>query len=136
MGVSPKKTRSDLTKKAQGEKKRQRDEEYLNYRRYIRSKQFKEVKKIVEERDGHKCMTCGRTRADGITLSCHHRCYAHLYEGGESEAEDCITVCSICHRAIHSAKKNYQHFSMKNPRNRNTSDRMQEDGENAGLNPN
>lgn len=117
MGVSPKKTRSDITPKSQPSKTAQRNEEYNRYKKYIRSKEFKAVKKIVEERDGGQCQTCGRTRQDGVTLSCHHRVYRHLYEGGEAEAGDCITLCSICHRAIHSAKKNYQHFSMKNPRN-------------------
>ena len=119
MGVAPKKTRSDITPKSQP-KSKQRNEEYLRYQRYIRSKQFKEVKKIVEERDGGECQVCGRTRQNGISLSCHHRVYRHLYEGGEAEAGDCITLCSICHRAIHSARKNYQWFSMKNPRNQKT----------------
>lgn len=118
MGVSPKKTRSDITKKSQPSKAAQRNEEYNKYKKYIRSKEFKVVKKAVEERDGGQCVTCGRTRNDGVTLSCHHRVYAHLYGGVEGgEVGDCVTLCSICHRAIHAAKKNYQHFSMKNPRN-------------------
>lgn len=118
MGVSPKKTRSDITPKSQPSKTAQRNEEYNRYKKYIRSKEFKKVKQVVEERDGHRCVTCGRTRNDGVTLSCHHRQYSHLYGGVEGgEPDDCVTLCSICHKAIHSAKKNYQHFSMKNPRN-------------------
>lgn len=117
MGVSPKKTRSDITPKSQPSKAKERNEEYLKYQRYIRSKAFKEVKKYCEERDGGMCQVCGRTRQNGVTLTCHHRQYRHLYEGIPTEAEDCITLCSICHRAIHSAKKNYEWFSMKNPRN-------------------
>lgn len=114
MGAKPNKIRSDTKQKP---KSVERDEAYKKYRNYIRSKQFKEVKKIVEERDGGECQVCGRTRQNGITLSCHHRSYRHLYAGGEEEAADCITLCSICHKAVHSAKKNYQWFSMKNPRN-------------------
>lgn len=120
MGAKPQKARSDITEKSQPSKAENRDKEYQKYRNYIRSKQFKEVKKAVEERDGHMCMCCGRTRQNGVTLSCHHREYRHLYEGGEAEANDCITLCSICHRSIHSAKKNFQWFSMKNPRNQKT----------------
>ena len=117
MGRKPNAVRSDLEKGQPQTKVKERDEAYKKYRNYIRSKAFKEVRKIVDERDGGKCMTCGRTRQNGVTLSTHHRCYEHLYEGGEAEANDCILLCNICHKAIHSSKKNYQWFSMKNPRN-------------------
>ena len=101
----------------------QRNEKYLKYKKYLKTKQFKEVKQIAEERDGHKCMVCGRTREDGIHLTCHHRIYNHLYCGGEIEAADCITLCSICHSAIHSSKKNYTWFSQNNERN-NTEEKL------------
>lgn len=114
--------RSDLSKKAQPSKAPQKNQEYLQYKKYLKSKEFKNVKKLAEERDGHKCMVCGRTRKDGINLTCHHRVYAHLYEGGEIEANDCITLCSICHKAIHSSKKNYQWFSRNNERNKPNED--------------
>ncbi len=110
--------RSDLSKKAQPSKAKERNEEYLKYKKYLKSKEFKEVKKIVFERDGGKCMVCGRTRQDGVTLNTHHRCYKHLYEGGQIEANDCILCCSICHKAIHSSKKNYTWFSINNERNK------------------
>lgn len=119
MGAKPNKTRSDITDKSQPTKAKERNDAYLRYRNYIRSKAFKEVKHIVEERDGGECQVCGRTRQNGITLSCHHKQYRNLYKGGETEAADCITLCSICHKAIHSAKKNWEWFSMKNPRNNN-----------------
>lgn len=127
MGKKPNPTRSDLTKKAQPTKAQQRDEAYKKYRNYIRSKAFKAVKKAVEERDGGECQVCGRTRQDGVNLTCHHRVYRHLYEGGELEAADCITLCTICHTAIHRAKKNYEHFSMKNPRNNERKEMMNEE---------
>ena len=108
MGAKPKKTRSDTVDKP---KAKQRNEEYLAYQRYIRSKAFKDnVKKVVEERDGHKCMTCGRTRADGVQLCCHHRTYEHLFANDETEVGDCVTLCKICHKGIHSMRSNYQRF--------------------------
>ena len=122
MGRKPNTERSDITKKSQPSKAKQKNEEYLKYQRYIRSKAFKEVKKYCEERDGGKCMVCGRTRQNGVTLTCHHRIYNHLYEGIPTESEDCVTLCSICHRACHSAKKNYEWFSRNNPRNRKEED--------------
>lgn len=91
-------------------KSKQRSEDYLKYQRYIRSsKEFKEVKQIVLERDGYKCMTCGRTKEEA-NLTCHHRSYEHLFEGGETEAADCICLCQFCHSGIHKVKSNYQRF--------------------------
>lgn len=119
MGAKPQKTRSDITDKSQPTKAKERNEEYLKYRSYLKSKQFKEVKHIVEERDGHRCVVCRRTRQNGVSLTCHHTEYRHLYAGGETEAADCVTLCTICHSAIHSAKKNYEWFSRNNPRNQN-----------------
>ena len=113
MGRKPNTQRSDITDKSQPNKTKERNEEYNRYKRYIRSKQFKEVKAIVAERDGHKCMTCGRTASEGAQLCCHHRSYEHLYAGGEVEAEDCILLCRYCHKGIHSVRSNYQRFKKK-----------------------
>ena len=100
-------------------KPKPRNEKYLKYQKYIRSKQFKQVKAIVFERDGEKCMVCGRTRSDGANLTCHHRTYLHLFQGGEIEANDCICLCQYCHAGVHRVKSNYKWFSMDNPRNNN-----------------
>lgn len=107
-------------------KRKQKSEKYLAYQRYIRTKKFKEVKHICEERDGGKCMFCGRTRKDGAVLTCHHRCYEHLFEGGNSEAEDCITMCSVCHKALHRIRINYSWFSQDNERNNNEKEKKDE----------
>lgn len=103
--------RSDTTSKP---KSKQRSEAYLKYQSYIRGKQFQEVKEIVKERD-KVCQTCGRTQEEidaspKISFNVHHRTYAHLFEGGETEANDCILLCSVCHRSIHSAKSNLRRF--------------------------
>lgn len=117
MGVKKNTQRSDITPKSQPSKAKERNEEYIRYRNYIRSKKFKEVKKIVWERDNGECQFCARKQSDGVTLSVHHRCYKHLYEGGQAEADDCILICSREHKALHSMKCNYKWFSRDNPRN-------------------
>lgn len=114
-------TRGDLSEKAQKPKSKQRSERYKKYKAYIRSKKFKEVREIVLERDGHRCQFCNRGIEDGAVLSVHHRSYEHLFEGGEVEAADCITICSSDHLALHKVKRNYSWFSMDNPRNQNHS---------------
>lgn len=91
-------------------KKKVRSEEYLKYQRYIRSKDFKEnVRDKVLKRDNYMCQTCGRTK-DDISLSCHHRTYENLFKHDMSEINDCITLCKICHKCIHSAISNFQRF--------------------------
>ena len=118
MGAKKEKIRSDITEKSQPKTKvKERNEEYIRYRNYIRSKQFKEVKKLVWERDGGCCQFCGRKQSDGVTLSVHHRNYSHLFQGGEAEANDCILICSREHKALHSMKCNYRWCSRNNPRN-------------------
>lgn len=132
MGRKPNTERSDITPKSQPSKASQRNEEYRKYQSYIRSKAFKEVKKIVWERDSGTCQFCGRKQSDGVTLSVHHRCYKHLYEGGEKEADDCILICSREHKALHSMKCNYQWFSRKHSRN-NVEKEKNEDDENTEI---
>lgn len=113
------KNKDDLSERAVKKPRKQKSEKYLKYQRYIRSKEFKKVREMVLERDGHCCQFCGRTVEDGATLTVHHRCYRHLYEGGELEAADCITICSCDHLALHRVKRNYAWFSIDNERNTN-----------------
>ena len=115
MGSKPDKTRSDLKTKP---KSKQRSEDYNKYKRYLKSKEFKEVKKIVYERDGGKCVVCGRGKEDGVDLTVHHKTYRNLYKGGQIEANDCVLLCRIDHTCTHSAKKNWNWYSKNNPRNK------------------
>lgn len=63
-----------------------------------------EVRGIVLRRDGYKCTKCGWShaewnRSDPRHLELHHVC-EHA-KGGENVAGNLITVCNICHDAIH-----------------------------------
>ena len=122
MGRKPNSPRSDLENGQPKTKAKQRDEEYIRYRNYIRSKKFGEVKKIVWERDGGRCQFCDRKQSDGVTLSVHHRNYSHLFMGGAAEAADCILICSREHKLLHSMKCNYRWFSRNNERNKINND--------------
>lgn len=117
MGRKPNTQRGDLTPKSQPSKAKQRNEEYIKYRNYLRTKQFKEVKQLVWARDNGECQFCGRKQSDGVTLSVHHKTYRNLFKGGQEEADDCILICSREHKMLHSMKCNYKWFSRNNPRN-------------------
>jgi len=101
-------------------KRKQKSEEYLKYQRYIKSKEFDEVRKIVFERDNHQCQFCNWTPDDyqadlkstHRSLSCHHRTYEHLYDE-KNNLNDCITICSVCHSNLHRAPSNFIRFKNK-----------------------
>lgn len=101
-------------------KRKQKSQEYLKYQRYIKSKEFDEVRKAVFERDNYQCQFCNWTpddynpdvKSSKRTLTCHHRTYEHLYNEKE-HLEDCITVCSVCHPNLHKAPSNFTRFKNK-----------------------
>lgn len=90
---------------------------YNDYKKYIRSAAFKKVRDKVFERDGYRCVCCGRT-ADETTLVCHHKCYRHVGEGNEAEISDCVSLCQNDHVLHHRGKHNYRWYSFSNPRNK------------------
>lgn len=84
------------------------------HKKYLKTKQFDAVRNYVFQRDGNKCMVCGRTE----NLVCHHRCYQHLGESNLAEIADCVTLCKTCHYAHHKHQANYNWYSVEHPRNR------------------
>lgn len=97
---------------------------YKKYQKYIKSKPFKELREKVLERENYKCQFCGRSIeeiADNkkITLQVHHRSYDNLGKCNGEEEQDLVVLCSVCHRACHSAKSNLRRFSDKSMINKN-----------------
>lgn len=83
-------------------------EGYEKYKAYIRSEEWDRIKKIVLDRDGHRCRCCGRTEEEA-TLYVHHSTYKHLYDEG-NHLEDLIVLDRCCHSGIHRVKSNFQRF--------------------------
>ena len=92
-------------------KRKVKSQAYLKYQRYIRSRAFKEIRELILTRDDYQCQVCNWRPSDGgnRTLSVHHRTYEHLYAEKE-HLEDLICLCSVCHKAIHMARSNYNRF--------------------------
>lgn len=93
--------------------KREYSDEYLKYKSYIRSKEWKKVQEwfytnIYKKR----CYCCGREEGeDNCTIALHHNSYQFLYD--EINHPEClIPLCNICHYAIHRARSNFKRFAM------------------------
>ena len=91
--------------------------DYKLYQSYIKSKEFKELRAKMLERDGYRCRCCGRTLQDlegtNISLQAHHRSYENVGKNNDEELADLITLCSVCHKGIHSARSNFHRFKDK-----------------------
>lgn len=126
------KNKDDLSAKAVKAKRNKNkgdDPIYKEYQKWLRSKEFKGLRDRMLERDGYACRCCGRTEeeiADNpkISLQAHHRSYRYLGLGDDRELGDLVTLCSVCHRAVHSAKSNLRRFTDKTPILGNTKQRI------------
>lgn len=94
-------------------KKKEFSDEYLKYKSYIRSKEWKKVQEwfytnIYKKR----CYCCGRENGeDGVTISLHHNTYQYLYD--EINHPEClIPICNKCHFSIHRQRSNFKRFAM------------------------
>lgn len=94
-------------------KKKEYSDEYLKYKSYIRSKEWKKVQEwfytnIYKKR----CYCCGREDGeDGVSISLHHNSYQFLYD--EINHPEClIPICNKCHFSIHRQRSNFKRFAM------------------------
>ena len=94
-------------------KKKRDSDEYLRYKSYIRSKEWKKVQEwfythIYKKR----CYCCGREDGeDGVSISLHHNTYQFLYD--EINHPEClIPLCNKCHFSIHRQRSNFKRFAM------------------------
>ena len=114
-------------KKVIKKKKKEYSDEYLKYKSYIRSKEWKKVQEWFYTNVYKKrCYCCGREDGeDGVSISLHHSTYNFLYH--EIEHTEClIPLCNKCHFSIHRQRSNFKRFAM----NKNGGNK----GENKGDN--
>ena len=109
--------RSDTSEKAAPSKDKVRSERALIYQRYIRSKQFKEVREIVRERQNNICPICGDEFTEDDMGTAHHKNYRWAGYGGEKEADTVVLIHKYEHQMIHRHPKAYKIYSIENDRN-------------------
>ena len=113
-------------------KKREYSDEYLKYKAYIRSKEWKKVQEWFYTNVYKKrCYCCGRENGeDGVSISLHHNSYQYLYD--EINHPEClIPLCNKCHFSIHRQRSNFKRFAMNKNGEKNGENK---DGENKEEN--
>ena len=112
--------RNDVKKKPQTKRKKY-NKAYNHYKEHLKSKEFKEVRKLVIARD-KVCQFCGRSEEElvlpsgrKLSWNIHHlpQGYLHLDDSPEEEAKYCRLFCSACHRAAHNALTNKGRFTQQ-----------------------
>ena len=109
--------------------KKEYSDEYLKYKSYIRSKEWKKVQEWFYTNVYQKrCYCCGREDGeDGVSISLHHNSYQFLYD--EINHPEClIPLCNKCHFSIHRQRSNFKRFAM----NKNGGNKEEKDEKNKG----
>ena len=109
-------------------KKREYSDEYLRYKSYIRSSEWKKVQEWFYTNVYKKrCYCCGREEGeDNCTIALHHSDYRYLYD--EINHPEClIPLCNKCHFSIHRQRSNFKRFEMN--KNGGNKDGEKKDGE-------
>ena len=65
------------------------------------NKKWAEFREQVIELDGRECVSCGRSRLDGVVLQVHHKRYVCGRKPWEYDPIDCETLCRGCHAREH-----------------------------------
>lgn len=110
-------TRSDTSEKAQKSNTQLKNERARIYQRYLRSKQFKEVREIVRERQNNRCPICGDEFTEDDMGTAHHKNYTWAGYGGEKEADTVVLIHKYEHQMIHRHPKAYKTYSVLADRN-------------------
>ena len=84
-----------LTWKNRADEEKRMGELVGDYKAYLRSPEWQEVRRRALLRDGEVCQMCGT----GINLRVHHVNYEHV--GTEQELDDVVTLCEECHSKVH-----------------------------------
>jgi hypothetical protein len=78
----------------------------ITYLRYLRSPEWKELRRKVLERDSYRCQVWLSHEATEV----HHRTYERF---GHEDMADLISLCRACHKAITNVVRSEGHRGRK-----------------------
>mgnify|MGYP005988812423 CR=1 FL=1 len=73
----------------------------IDYKEFLKSEHWANIRKIVLQRDDYKCITCGATEG----LHVHHSSYDFNIGDEENNLDLLETQCASCHHNIHKIEK-------------------------------
>lgn len=76
----------------------ERDEKKEEYNNYLKSEEWKQLRKKILKNIKYLCIDCG-----GRATSVHHISYEKLYTNKENE--DLVPLCDLCHKKRHGLIK-------------------------------
>ena len=79
--------------------------QYLSYREYLETDQWRETRAEAIARAGGRCALCPREDPDGsekLVFHVHHRSYQRI---GEELPGDLVVLCEACHEALEVGKQ-------------------------------
>lgn len=77
--------------------KRQPNSKRREYEKHLKSKDWKDLRQEVFERDNYTCQRCEEGPLEEQDLEVDHKTYKRL---GAERPEDCQTLCKFCHREV------------------------------------
>lgn len=75
-------------------KKMSKEKIRMNYANYLLTDHWKELRKVILNRDDNKCQLCSSKER----LEVHHNTYENV---GNEKLTDLITLCRYCHSNFH-----------------------------------
>lgn len=72
----------------------------INYSNYLKTNQWRKIRKIILKRDKYKCIIC----ANKYNLNIHHNTYKYLFKEYK-HLKSLDTLCLKCHNELHSFKE-------------------------------
>lgn len=66
------------------------------YNKYLKTKQWRELREKVFKRDNYKCLLCGEK-----ANTCHHLSYGMWIKFENSRRLECVSLCKKCHELVH-----------------------------------
>lgn len=75
-------------------------EHSMQYKEYLKSKEWEQKKEERMKVDGYRCVMCGRDMEHCRTMQVHHVSYKRL--GHENIYTDLCTLCGSCHKKLHN----------------------------------
>lgn len=75
--------------------------EQEQYRRYLKTLHWKQIRAKVLQRANGRCEICGYLPWKDGVLQVHHKTYENL---GNEQLDDLVCVCPWCHMKIHGKR--------------------------------